>query len=54
MAPRFYRTFKGWITPALFKLRQDIEKEGKCLDYFYEVSIALIIIPIPNWKNTEK
>lgn len=37
----------------LFKLCQDIEKEGKFLDDFYEVSIALIIIPTPNWKNTK-
>ena len=51
---RFHQTFKGWITPALFKLFQDTEKEGKCLDYFYEVSIALIEIPIPKWRNTEK
>ena len=49
----FYQNFKGQFSPALFKLCQDIEKEGKFLDDFYEVSIALIIIPTPNWNNTQ-
>ena len=40
-----YKTFKAEIISILLKLFQKIEREGKLLDSFYEVSITLIPKP---------
>ena len=38
----FYKMFKAEIIPILLKLFQEIEREGKLPDSFYEASITLI------------
>jgi hypothetical protein len=48
----FYHTFKGEITPVLLKLFQEIEREGKLPNSFYEASV--ILIPKPNKDTTSK
>ena len=41
----FYQTFKAEIISILFKLFQEIEREGKLPDSFYEASITLMPTP---------
>ena len=41
----FYQTFKAKIISILLKLFQEIEREGKLLDSFYEASVTLIPKP---------
>ena len=38
----FYQTFKAEIIPILLKQFQEIEREGKLPDSFYEASITLM------------
>jgi hypothetical protein len=38
----FYQTFKEELIPTLIKPFQEIEREGKLLNTFYEASITLI------------
>ena len=48
----FYQTFKAEIIPILLKLFQEIEREGKLPDSFYQASITLI--PKPDREPAKK
>jgi hypothetical protein len=50
----FYPTFKEELTPTLLKLFQEIEREGKLHNSFYEVNIILIKKPDKNTFKKEE
>ena len=53
--PEFYQKFREELTPVLFKVFQEISKEGKLPKSFYEATITLISKPdkdAPQKKTT--
>jgi hypothetical protein len=51
---KFYQIFKEELAPILLKLFQEIEKEGKLPNSFYEARITLIPKPDNNTTQKEK